>query len=1524
MATRYFNWKLAIVLVVAAAVFVVAAGTLHHWQKRLRAEQALARAEKAYEQKNWDEAADQYGRHLTVNGKDTEALIRYADAQMRKRPILGGSVQLAIQAYRAVLRDHPEDVDTAKRLVKVYLTPPMLSFSSIGEAKLTAQKHLEVRDDPALRRMLAEALFYEAGVRPGQKDYRAAAKEYVKVIDAYAKKTDPATTDPNEILAYEFMGRIAEIQPEILAEIRPEMAGDTGKWFDEAVSRNPKSALAYVARATYFLGQGDRTKAMADLDHATTCDLSNPPIRLRLIAGFIGAGEQDKAKEQLEALRATDPGEPGLWGAWADLAIKTADKPMMRMVATEGMKALAAYPWDFMPVATRLLILSSDSAAQKEDGSAELSDQATIDDYLLQMRNREIDPPVVAFLQGLAAERRGLLSEAITHWQRAVSLPGAGEQTLVTAYRGLASAYASLGDYRSAITQHQILLSKSLRNPTDLLISHAELARLYTQVKDWPKVVEEARWVQEAADRYPPMVLEARLLALRASAYMKAGSGAADSKQAAWRDLETQAVELDTDTDGVFPVKFLRVQIALMQNKIDEAETLLTDLEGKYPSDLRLMLFRAQLCSSQGKEAEARAKYQEAIAEFPQAAEPVQAFAIFLDRQGQQQECESVLKDAFARIQEPPARRSVGLILAEFYARWKEDQKCYLWLTDLVAQYPGAIQPKRLLLTCDALKQDDAKSQQIVDEIKKIEGEDGPLWRYEQASLLLRSKDRQWQEALQKAKERNPAPLRALPAYLQITKLLQEALSTNPEDLGSRLLLADVYDLAAEQQLALNMCREAYDRAPDSPQVLVRLISALHRTGQYGEAQKHLDRAEQQELLNPALQRLQVDNDLSHDDLDSAAGTLQELLEQDPNDVRLRLSYARVLILRDQYAQAEAILADLRAKLPESDLDNLILVVRMQIRLHARQGSMDKAMQICDSLVDQLHNAVAYMLRAEVHLALKDNDKALQDLGQAVSLEPENVEPWVARTRVYSSLGRISDAVLDIRRALALVSGKPSVQKLSVQKLAIRVFTASQKQSLMREAEGILVQAQADQGDKKDPELSVLKAELLVMAGTGPAVEEARALLRQVTSDHPENVDAWRVATQLELGQEEFGRALDIATRGLAHNDENKDLLLLKAIAEKRLTPGLAAETTLRGLAEAYPDDVGIFIEWADAYARADRPEKAVALLEEKLPSFTGISHRRCEIALAAALYSNGQEEKARTLFDTLITTDPNDPTPVMTLAGLLRRQARWTEVNQLVNRWRNANPEDAETATNIARLLAASGDRAALQMAEDQLRMILDENPDSVPTMVLLAMLVQDAGRDEEATGLNRRILALDPNNVIGINNLAWLLCESPSASPATRKEALALADRGLALLPDYMDLLDTRGVIHYRSGNLNEAIKDLTQCIALFPKESPQSAAPRFHLARAFADLNRRSEALEHFRQALLLNRKNVQLAEDHAAAGRKTHAIKVLREALALEEEMEKLKTRFTPEDFAGIRETDDWTRARLDLEQLQKGR
>ncbi len=64
MAARYFNWKLATVLLVAVGILTGAAYVLHRWQVSNRAVQALPLGMNAYAGQDYDEAAIQLGNYL--------------------------------------------------------------------------------------------------------------------------------------------------------------------------------------------------------------------------------------------------------------------------------------------------------------------------------------------------------------------------------------------------------------------------------------------------------------------------------------------------------------------------------------------------------------------------------------------------------------------------------------------------------------------------------------------------------------------------------------------------------------------------------------------------------------------------------------------------------------------------------------------------------------------------------------------------------------------------------------------------------------------------------------------------------------------------------------------------------------------------------------------------------------------------------------------------------------------------------------------------------------------------------------------------------------------------------------------------------------------------------------------------------------------------------------------------------------------------------------------------------------------
>ncbi len=1374
MATRYFNWRLALILVIGAVVLVGTAYALHRWQKTTRADQALPLGESAYAQQDWEEAATQFGRYLAVNTDNVDVLLKYAEAQMNRRPVTSPHLQQAVAAYRSVLRLERAHTEAARRLTEVYLV-----MGSPGEAELIAGRYLAERDDPVVRRMLAVALMQ-------QRKFADSARELNSII----------TTDPSQVLAYELMGQLAEQLPQ-------DVNKPATFWLDEAVARNPESALAYIVRAGFHLRRNGRTQALADLEQAQNHDLTDSEVRLRLIKELMNANVLDKAKAHLVALREKSPSEQMLWRSWAELALRLDSEEEMYTVAEAGLKELVAQPWDFMPVATELFI------------RAGRFDKAN--DCISRMRQKDILPPTVAFLEGLLAERQGEPRDAIAHWQRAISLgyrsPGV--------HLMLASVFTRLGDTHSAVVQLKTLVSEYPKH----LDGHLALARLLVQMRNWPEAVEAARKVQQISRDH----VEAILLELQARMQMLvAAGGSAVEEERAWQNIEDRLAQIEKTGDSALQVGLLQAQVAMIRGQFSEAESLLAKLKDKYPAEVSLMLLEAEWYGSQGKEQEAISRFQVAIEKFPQAFEPVRSLAVLLDRLNRQQECESLIEDAIARAELPQTRKSLGLLLSEFYRRWDQQDKLHQWLTELTRQFPDDIQSKRKLLLCRQVAQDMKRAQEIVEQIKALEGDTGWQWRYEQARIWTAAEDFKEQQQ-DKTKPGH---------YAQTIELLQENLLANPDDQASRLLLAAAYEKAGETQLAVARYREALVRSPDNVQVLVRVVAALYRAEYFTEAQEALDRAAQLGLYHPDLQKLQLRGHLQRGELAVASDILQEFVAQDPNDTSVSLSLALVLMRQNKFAEAKVLLDELRAKMPNS-----ASVMAAQIQLQIQQGNGAEAIRLCDEAVKNLNNAFAYVLRAQTHVALKQNAEALEDFNQALALEPKKADIWAARSEFYRSVGRVSDAIADIRQALAL-----SPDNVAVQTRTILLLLASGEPSLVREAEALIDKAL--RADSTDAQLRLFKARTLLLKGTNPAAEQARGILRGVTDERPRYADAWEWMVRLELQQGEPGRAVDTALRGLAHNPDDRQLLLLKALAEKERSPALAA-LTLKGLADQYPRDVEVLIELADAYVRTDRAEQALELLRERLANFQGSARRRCEMILAVVLYKSEQRDDAKLLFNTLIQAEPNDPAPVVTLAQLLGRERRWSELNQLISRWRNTHPDDTDTMTAIASALAGTGDKDAIQMAEDLLRMTLERDPRSISSLMLLGMLMQAAGRDQESVALNRKVLELDPNNVIAMNNLAWVLCEEHGQ----HEEALKLAEKALAMAPDYKDVIDTRGVIYSRLGNFEKAVADFVRCIELYSANAAPSTIPRLHLAQAYARMGRKTQAIELLKETLAM---------------------------------------------------------------------
>ncbi len=1399
MAQRYFNWTLAIVLVVGVVVLAAAVLSLHQWQRSALAEQALPLGEQAFARGDWEEAATQLGRYLTINGDDVERLIMYGQAQLRVRPSTRATIEHAIAAYSAVLRLDGSQAEAARRLIEIYLglsPAERLIGRSPGEAELKARQFLEDHEDPTVRRLLVLALIQ-------QRNFSEAQQELAGLIADHS----------DYVPAYEIMGILAAEYPE-------EANQPPNYWFEEAVGRNPQSAWAYVLRGSFFRRSGDRPNAMTDFEQAVRLDLSDTEVHLRLIGELLLARAYDEAREQMAALRAKEPTETGLWRHWAAVAIQSGSEQEMKTVAQDGLKELAAYPWDFMPWAGELWI------------RAGRFDEA--EDCIRQMQAKNVQPARCAFLEGYLAQQRGQLQRAATFWRRAIAFGYQSRQDPV--WRGhppfvrmsLASVLQQIGDLPSALEQLRLLTSEMPASPQVNLA----LARLLAQVEDWSGVLEQARLVQQ----FIPEQREAVLLELQARMRRLAGRDDSAATRDAWQTIEARLAELsEADAEDVGQIRLLQAQAALFQGRHREAAAMLDRLQDDPVHGLNAALWRAQLHVREGDSQQAVSLLRQTMTTFPQSVNPVRQLALLLNQQGDRAACEAILKEAFSTMESANQQR-LGMLLAELYAAWARDEQLYQWLTNLAAQFPDDIESRRRLLSLEQVVEDPAESQAIIEQIKAIEGQNGRQWRVQQARIWILSDD-------------------FADYYGQIVRLLQENLLASPDDRSSLLLLAAAHEKAGELQRALTLYREALQRWPDDVGVITRIVQALYKAGQDVEAQQILDRAVARDLYHPEIEQLQLqghlrrgalaaDSQVRRDALASASDLLQELVRRDPNDTQAGLRLVSTLAAQGQYDEAQAVLDVVKARDSES-----ASVMIAQVRLHVERDNTDAALEVCNQAVTHDDGVFARMLRGTTYAALQRYDEARADFDQMVALAPENAEVWMTRSDLLRQMGRLDAAVSDIEKALELAP-----DSLPVQRLALSLFMDSQDPALVRRGEDLLDEAL--QSHPSDAELKLFKARILLRRDTAPAAEQARAVLREITEEQPRLTQAWELLCSLELREDQVGRALDVALQGLAQNPNNRRLVLLKARAEARRSPMLAV-STLRGLLDRDPNDTSVASQLATLYVRSDRPEEAVRLLRQHLAAHDGPARKQAQTALASVLYQTGQVDEAAEIFSRLVQAEPDDATLVVIWARALASEERWTEAKSVIERWRSRHPDDIAVSSTFARDLVAARDERGLELAEELLRSDIQRHPQAVGLLHLLANVTVATSRPEEAISLNRRIIELDANDTFAINNLAWLLCEERGQYA----EAIELANRGLAIRPEYIDLIDTRGVIHYRMGHLEEALADLSRCIQLYPINSPALATTHFHIARVCAEMGRRTDAIRHVQQALTLHRQSEQ---------------------------------------------------------------
>jgi protein O-mannosyl-transferase len=200
---------------------------------------------------------------------------------------------------------------------------------------------------------------------------------------------------------------------------------------------------------------------------------------------------------------------------------------------------------------------------------------------------------------------------------------------------------------------------------------------------------------------------------------------------------------------------------------------------------------------------------------------------------------------------------------------------------------------------------------------------------------------------------------------------------------------------------------------------------------------------------------------------------------------------------------------------------------------------------------------------------------------------------------------------------------------------------------------------------------------------------------------------------------------------------------------------------------------------------------------------------------LGNARAERGELDAALAEYQTAIRLKPTEATPWQVAGRVLIQQGRAAEAVPYLEKAVQLAPARLEPRRRLAMALLSQGRRAEARAAYLALIPLI---PPTAEGQRELADMLAEGQQFGEAIHHYREALRLKPDFVLVLNNLAWVRATAPQAEWRDGKEAVALAERVIALSgrrnPSF---LGTLAAAYAEAGRFPEAVKTMQEAMTL-----------------------------------------------------------------------------------------------------------
>lgn len=444
----------------------------------------------------------------------------------------------------------------------------------------------------------------------------------------------------------------------------------------------------------------------------------------------------------------------------------------------------------------------------------------------------------------------------------------------------------------------------------------------------------------------------------------------------------------------------------------------------------------------------------------------------------------------------------------------------------------------------------------------------------------------------------------------------------------------------------------------------------------------------------------------------------------------------------------------------------------------------------------QPHRADAFRLLAVALLRDGRAEQAVKALDKVIALDPGNTTESFAVAAALLSGEEGREQAWAAMQALVRHHQQDPEAHLALARLATR---------WQRFDDALAAIGDALQRQPNWDEAQLLRAQVLLLKGDQDA--SAVALAEGVAA-HPDSAKLRRFYAQLLLERKDFAAALE-QFRALvaAEPDDGELLTTLGALYLQQENAGEARALFNRLLAlDDYRSQAHYYLGQVDEVEK--QLEQALAHYKEVEQ---GDDYLDAQVRRAVVLADLGRLDQAIRVLDRIDPEDRGEAVRIALVRGELQRDAKH------------------------------------YRQAYDAYSEALVELPNNVELLYARAMVAERLDRIDWLEADLRNVLEIDPDHVQALNALGYTLADRTDRY----EEALEYIRRALAKQPEDYYILDSMGWVQFRLGNIDSALKYLTQAY-----ETRRDIDIAAHLGEVLWVDGRAEEAERIWRQGLELD--------------------------------------------------------------------